>query len=428
MNRRQVLKLGLATAGAAALGCEGTPGFPETAGGGAAEPEGEPIAEPLAAFEVTHDSALIWTSSDHTELARIEITTAGDDFPAAASVQLRDGVVAVDVQGLAADTEYRYRAVFPHVATRWQTLRTAPDPDQPALVRFAFSADVRSNRTEIFEPLVAGAYDFYLNLGDWPYADDDPAPFELFGYRARHRAARRWHGIDGLLAATPLYCIYDDHEVRNNWDEKLRASEPDWVGAALAVWDEYFPTRGEHRYRSIRRGRNLELFVLDTRMFRSTNADPDGAAKTMLGAEQKAWLIDSIRASDARFKLVVTSVPLAYGAGNDGWWSYAAERDEIAGALAGLDGVLFLSADRHFFAALSHGGLREYHVGPLTAGVAPLPDDARGAEILRTFSGYNFGEITITPGDLPQLTFICRDMNGDAHWIESFVPADLRWG
>ena len=73
----------------------------------------------------------------------------------------------------------------------------------------------------------------------------------------------------------------------------------------MQVWDEFFPVRGavdDVRYRSWRWGANLECFLLDCRRFRSANADPDDAGKTMLGATQRAWFLDGIarRAPRAR--------------------------------------------------------------------------------------------------------------------------------
>ena len=66
-----------------------------------------------------------------------------------------------------------------------------------------------------------------------------------------------------------------------------------------------------HRlYRKIRYGADVEVFLLDTRQYRSRNADQDGPAKTMLGARQLRWLLDELQASDATWKVIVTSVPV----------------------------------------------------------------------------------------------------------------------
>ena len=59
-------------------------------------------------------------------------------------------------------------------------------------------------------------------------------------------------------------------------------------------------------YRAVRWGRLLEIFILDTRQYRSANSEPDGPAKTMLGAAQKRWLLDGVTASTALWKVAAT--------------------------------------------------------------------------------------------------------------------------
>ena len=63
-------------------------------------------------------------------------------------------------------------------------------------------------------------------------------------------------------------------------------------------------------YRSLRWGRHLELFVLDTRSYRDPNSalDSQQQPKTMLGSEQLAWLKDGLASSSATWKVIVSSV------------------------------------------------------------------------------------------------------------------------
>ena len=84
-----------------------------------------------------------------------------------------------------------------------------------------------------------------------------------------------------------MFALYDDHEVADNWDASFRAEHPARVAAALRAWDEWFPlwadTPVERRYRRWRWGSLSELFLLDTRLYRSANSTADGPDKTMLG-------------------------------------------------------------------------------------------------------------------------------------------------
>src|SRR5205085_10549571 len=135
--------------------------------------------------------------------------------------------------------------------------------------------------------VVAAAPDLLVSIGDFPYTDNGPVAETLEAYRDRHAEIRRLPKVRAILEAAPLYAIYDDHEFRNNWDAAFVAKEPSRYAAAMTVWDEFFPIRsavGEVRYRSWRWGANVECFLLDCRRFRSADAAPDDANKTMLGA------------------------------------------------------------------------------------------------------------------------------------------------
>ena len=153
-----------------------------------------------------------------------------------------------------------------------------------------------------------------------------------------------------------MRAIYDDHEFRNDWDAQLRRERARalrrrdaGVGRVLSAARR----AGEIRYRSWRWGANVECFLLDCRRFRSANAAPDDAQKTMLGATQHAWLVDGVTRSTATFKLVFTSVPLDFGNGDDHWATFTTERDAMFAALIGTPGVLFVCGDQHWFAVAS---------------------------------------------------------------------------
>ena len=74
----------------------------------------------------------------------------------------------------------------------------------------------------------------------------------------------------------------------------------------------------------------------------------------MLGEYQKAWLKEQIKNSKAKFKVLCSTVPMAYEtkpgkAGFDTWDGYKDERDEIFNFLAeeNIEGLFIASADRH---------------------------------------------------------------------------------
>jgi phosphodiesterase/alkaline phosphatase D-like protein len=193
----------------------------------------------------------------------------------------------------------------------------------------------------------------------------------------------------------------------------------------MQVWDEMFPlfggTTGEVRYRSWRWGAHLECFLLDCRRFRSANAMPDGAIKTMLGDVQRAWLVDGVQRSTATFKVVFTSVPLDFGDGDDHWAAFAFERDAILGELVGIGGVLFVSGDQHVFAAHRHAhGVREMQVGPLCRGIGTPLRTAPG--VLFREGRLNFGLIDV---DATSLVFSAVGAGGEVFYKETLSVSDL---
>jgi alkaline phosphatase D len=337
------------------------------------------------------------------------------------------GSVAIDVRGLAPATAYQVMLLGDTgVRLGPHHVRTAPRDDDPRPVRLAVSADLDPFplfHSDLLEHLAAASPELFVSLGDFPYTDNGPPADTLETYRERHVELRTDPRVRAWLQTVGVRAIYDDHEFRNDWDARFVAIEAGRYAAAMQVWDEFFPVRtaGDVRYRAWRWGRNVECFLLDCRRFRSPNAMHDDAAKTMLGAAQRAWLIEGVTRSTATFKLVFTSVPLDFAGGNDAWHVFRTERDLVLSALAGVPGVLFVSADQHWFAAHRHArGVREFQVGPLARGLG-RPGPAR-PEILYQRAAYNFGLIEI---DDTNLTFSAIDGDGEAFYRETLTVAEL---
>jgi len=329
-----------------------------------------------AVFDPTPTALLVAIWSRDASEVEVEVTT-GEELVTIETVELGDGGIGVlDVTGLVPDRAYEI--VFATGATRFGPCRarTAPTDSATGPVRIAISADFDPApmfNSDLIDHLLAADPQLFISLGDFPYTDNGPIAQTVAEYRARHAELRTAPAARRLLEGVGICAIYDDHEFRNDWDTARAATEPDRFAAAMQVWDEFFPVRGavdDVRYRSWRWGANLECFLLDCRRFRSSNAAPDDAGKTMLGATQLAWLIDAVRGSTATFKLVLTSVPLDFGEGVDHWAGFTSERTRLLDAMVGVTGVMFVCADQHYFAAHRHAhGIREFQVGPLARGV-----------------------------------------------------------
>lgn len=130
---------------------------------------------------------------------------------------------------------------------------------------------------------------------------------------------------------------------------------------------------------------NSDFFLLDTRSNRTLHnkenlADPN---TSMLGAQQKEWLLGELKKSDADFIFIVSSVNLAvphdngawYGQGSggagkdDGWTAQLHEREQILELAQTLGKpVFFLTGDLHkSFVARIAPGIYDIASGPHTS-------------------------------------------------------------
>ena len=379
-----------------------------------------------AILEPSSDALLVSVWARHAREVTIELRSDGGALTRTLTLAA-SGTAALDLGGLSPGTAHEIVVRAGGLRAGPYRATTAPRDDDERPIRLAVIADVDANPefdTDLAGHIADARPDLLVALGDFPYADNGPPAMDVPTYRERHVEIRTLDKVRTLLQAMPVRAIYDDHEYLNDWDGENAAAEPARYAAALAVWDEFFPLRdaaGEVRYRSWRQGAHAECFLLDCRRFRSANAAPDGPGKTMLGAAQRAWLTGAIARSTATFKLVLTSVPLDFGNGDDHWRSFRTERQAIFDALLGIPGVVFLSADQHWFAAHRHAyGIREFQVGPLARGILDPPPAAPG--VLFRARQYNAGIVDI---DGDRLTIAGLGPGGARFYEETLTAADL---
>lgn len=325
----------------------------------------------------------------------------------------RDNTAQIALEKLRPATRYYYR---PIVAGKnpgpVSSFVTAPRADDEAKVSFCFSGDTR----ETYKPFtIMGAIeaqrpDFFLYLGDTIYADLNGAARRLPEFWAKYRANREDLWMQSCLCRTSVYVTWDDHEVQDNY-----LPENPLAPIGRRAFLDYWPIRRpaaepEKVYRSFRWGKALELFVLDARQYR------DLKTGTMLGKAQKEWLFDGLSRSEATFKFIATTVPMA-GGGRDRWDGFPRERQEILRFIARnkIRGVYFLSADMHFAAMtqIPHGGgLKDITAGPMAAPLNRITDGTAKRFEFFLAENFNFGKITVDPKNRPNqalLEFIDQD-------------------
>lgn len=358
-----------------------------------------------------------------------------------------DGRAVIVLPGLTPARRYRYRLEAAHEAVHGEFV-TAPAAEDAAPVTIAWSGDLGArghcrspDGWPVFHAIADRRPDLFLFVGDTIYADHRCGASSLRGadfkaqtleqFRAKHLYNRGDPAVQRLFRRTSVSAIWDDHDVRSNFAGPVEALAPLGLRAFLEFWPIVTSPEDPSRlYRRLRWGRLLEIFVLDTRRYRSENWRVDGPRKTMLGRAQRRWLVEAVAASTARWKVVVSSVPLAIAKGwpfGDSWArqsvlgyrsGFATERDAIFQELRrhGVRELVVLGADVHFGALMTHRPLEgllvhELLAGPLAAKVkAPQkPTD----ELNTTIHGHHggaptFGELQATVDGLTARLFDVR--------------------
>jgi alkaline phosphatase D len=418
-----------------------------------------------AVGDVTDRSAVLWLRTEGVKAVQIEWASveAWDTLSKAASAQLpvsrspvmvtgpyTDFTLTVPLEGLTPSTRYRYHVLADapgHASLPARALAatgeftTPPEENRSVPVTFAWSGDLggqeRCRQGEagypIFDVIESQHPDFFLFLGDTIYSDGVcPAPPNEPGsefvakalpeYRAKHRYQHGAAALQRLLRSTPLYMMWDDHEVKDNFSGPFEGQ----MTAGRQALREYWPIRihsaDPHRlYRRFRYGAALDLFLLDTRQYRSRNSDRDGPDKTMLGSAQLAWLLEGLRSSTATWKMVATSVPLSIPKGGtvlspgfDGWaggpdgTGFERERQVIVDEILKhrLKNVVFLAADVHYLQANAYDpdgdgktDFYEFVAGPLSARsgrLTPPSPELHPTNLFNDGGYFNFGVVRVT--------------------------------
>lgn len=198
--------------------------------------------------------------------------------------------------------------------------RTAPTAEADVAVRFcvmtcqAFKDTDHADGFEIYRSMLTPRPDFIVPDGDIVYLDSE-AP------RARTVALARYHwnrmyGFPRLIEfhrQIPGYWTKDDHDTYDNdsfpQEKTSKLMSPLSFEEGLRINREQTPAV-DKPYRTFRWGKRLQVWVTEGREFRSPNNVPDGPAKTIWGDEQKRWFKETVAASDADWKVLVSPTPL----------------------------------------------------------------------------------------------------------------------
>jgi alkaline phosphatase D len=327
--------------------------------------------EGVASFDPTQDKVILWTrytpSESEKSKPRIALDVAKDkDFKTVVVSQTvevdtgSDYTVYVDVSQLQANTKYYYR--FRNEKTKAVSIigetKTLPAAGQVSEVKLAVvsCANFQAGLFNVYGAVAESDADVVIHLGDYIYEYPSGAYgsnsstetlkrahkptgeiITLDDYRTRYRQYRGDEQLQKAHQLKPFICVWDDHEIANNafkdGAQNHQPNEGDFStrkASAIQVWHEYLPARvidNAKIYRSFEFGNLVSLIMLDTRIagrdkqldyndyLTSTGlnapkflADWQNPQRTILGQEQRNWLISKIASSTSKWQVLGNQV------------------------------------------------------------------------------------------------------------------------
>jgi alkaline phosphatase D len=273
--------------------------------------------------------------------------------------------------------------------------------------------------------------DFFIHTGDIEYYDKEN-PWAMTEELMRFK----WNRLFALPFQRDFYSHHTTYFMKDDHDVLRDDCHPgDWYGTVsfergLEIFDkEQFPT-GDKPYKTIRWGRDLQIWIMEGRNYRSNNHIPDGPDKTIWGQEQKEWLFRSLTTSDATYKIVISSSPILgpdRPAKNDNYSNsgYKTEGDEIRSIINQFDNVFLVNGDRHwqYVSHIEGTNLWEFSTGAgadIHAGGWSQDNVKPEHRFLRVKGGFLLAEI-IHQDKKVILKFTHCDVNGQPMHVEEFI-------
>jgi alkaline phosphatase D len=153
------------------------------------------------------------------------------------------------------------------------------------------------------------------------------------------------------LGSAHHYAIWDDHDYGPNDGDWTYVHKGDALDAFRAYWAN--PSYGLPDTPGVFgqfTWADVDFFLVDVRTYRAPSGAPRTPSKTMLGERQFKWLIDGLTSSKAPFKIVVGGGQFLSPFDHfEGYAQFPHEQQRLVDALVerGVEGVVFLSGDRH---------------------------------------------------------------------------------
>ena len=303
----------------------------------------------LRTYDEVDVEVVLSKSKDFNQLIKSDIVKvrAMDDYTA-----------LIDVDDLEPATKYYYDILIfgkSELGPDFPSMQTYPLPGTASVfsVGFGGGAGYVPDSERIWDVISSHKPAAFLFMGDNVYMNM-PEALNGFHYYTYYRRQSRPE-FRRLVASTAIYAIWDDHDSATDdvWLGPYK-NKPAWKMPLFKHFKQNWnnPGYGSQDWPccwfnfSIA---DVDFFMLDGRFYRTNPYDKN---PTMLGPNQKQWLLDNLIRSKATFKVIASPVPWSLaskGEARDTWNGFKEEEKEIFDFLADnkINGVILISADRH---------------------------------------------------------------------------------
>jgi alkaline phosphatase D len=312
---------------------------------------------------LTDQSARFWVRTVEEADVQIQLSKFADmtnpiNSKVVRSQEAQDYTALIDVDGLQPATDYHYTVIIdgkPALDNELPLFQTYPERDKGAVFSIGFGggAGYVPSSERIWDVIHSHNPSAFLFMGDNVYINMPEQPNGIHYYTYYRRQARP--EFRRLVASSSAYAIWDDHDCSTDdvWMGPYK-DKPVWKLPLFEVFRQNWnnPGYGDPEWPGCWFNfqiADVEFFMLDGRFYRT---NPFMENPTMLGPTQKKWLLENLKKSTAKIKVLASPVPWSLaskGEARDTWNGFKEERQEIFDFLVDnkISGVILLSADRH---------------------------------------------------------------------------------
>ena len=272
--------------------------------------------------EVTQTSAVVWArlTTAETPVHKDELNTTGpevkgmtgkigleywsegnkDDKQVLSEQRVQeksDYACQFELKNLKPNTSYRIRLVGSSESSGTDkaaiagSFKTAPEKSVESPVKFAVVTgqgyhrrDEGSKGHKIYNAMLDDELNFFVHTGDIVYYDrQNPKVSDLASARFHWQRMYSLPNQVRFHRHVPSYFIKDDHDTLNNdcWPG-MRPTGTFTFDMGIEVFREQVPM-SPLTYRTFQWGKDVQIWLMEGRDFRSVNRDPDGPNKDHLG-------------------------------------------------------------------------------------------------------------------------------------------------